>query len=348
MRLNIMLEIGTVIDNRYEILKLIGQGGMSQVYLAMDKRNKKWAIKEIRKYRNDKLNDFVVQSAIAEANLLKKFDYSAIVRIVDIVNTDDAIYIIQDYIEGKTLSQILYEYGAQPQELVVEWGIKLCEALKYLHTREPAIIYRDMKPANIMLTSSGDIRIIDFGIAREYKQNNIADTAVLGTRGYAAPEQYGGKGQTDARTDIYGLGATLYHLVTGQNPGEPPYEIYPIRHWKPQLSVALEQIIEKCTQLNPDNRYQNCKELIYDLCHYEEYGKLFKWKSVFSTFKNVLNDKFTKHETKKYINVENFKDSINQINFDNAKYMAKVFSVIQDDERNCSAIKGPNYNEYTI
>ncbi len=344
--MDIMTEVGTVIDNKYEILKLIGQGGMSKVYLAMDKRlNKQWAIKEIRKISKDKNNEVVIQSAISEANLIKKFDHPSIVRIVDIIDNDDVIYIIEDYIEGQTLDRILYEYGAQPQELVIEWGIKLCEALNYLHSLDPAIIYRDMKPANIMLTPSRNIKIIDFGIAREYKQNNIADTAALGTKGYAAPEQYGGKGQTDVRTDIYCLGVTLYHLVTGQNPCEPPYEIYPIRHWNPQLSVALERIIEKCTQLNPDNRYQSCNELMYDLCHYEECRKLSKRKNIIFLVKMLVSNKLVKCKKKKYINDQNLKGDTNQVDLDDAKYMAKVFAAIQNDERNCSTIKGPDYNE---
>jgi len=269
--------VGQIIDDKYEILKLIGQGGMSRVYLAMDKRlNKQWAIKEIEKRAKDKNNEIVIQSAIAEANLIKQLDHPAIVRIVDIIDNGDVIYIIEDYIEGETLSSVLETQGAQPQELVIEWALQICEALEYLHTRKPPIIYRDMKPANVMIKPDGNIKVIDFGIAREYKDQSLADTVSLGTKGYAAPEQFGGKGQTDARTDVYCLGVTLYHLLTGQNPCEPPYEIYPIRHWNPQLSAGLEAIIQKCTQLNPDDRYQSCAELLYALHHYEEYGAAYR------------------------------------------------------------------------
>lgn len=272
-----MAFVGQVIDDKYEILKLVGQGGMSKVYLAMDKRlNKQWAVKEITKRAKDKNNEIVVQSAIAEANLIKQFDHPAIVRIVDIIDNGNVIYIIEDYIEGETLNSIVENNGAQPQELVIEWAMQICEALEYLHTRKPPIIYRDMKPANIMLKPDGNIKVIDFGIAREYKSQSLADTVSLGTKGYAAPEQFGGKGQTDARTDIYCLGATLYHLVTGKSPCEPPYEIYPIRHWNPQLSAGLEAIIQKCTQIDPANRYQSCAELLYALHHYEEYGAAYR------------------------------------------------------------------------
>lgn len=266
-----MAVAGDVIDGKYEILKLIGKGGMSKVYLAMDRRlNKQWAVKEITKRARDMNNEVVIQSAIAEANMIKKLDHPALPRIVDIIENGDMIFVIMDYIEGETLGSVLKAEGEQPQELVVEWALQLCEVLDYLHTRNPSIIYRDMKPDNIMLKPDGNIKLIDFGIAREYKEHKSSDTIGLGTRGYAAPEQFGGQAQTDARTDIYCLGMTMHHLLTGKNPSEPPYETYPIRHWNPQLSTGLEVIVQKCTNLDPDKRYQSCAELAYALYHYDE------------------------------------------------------------------------------
>lgn len=274
-----MTEIGSIIDGKYEILKKIGQGGMSVVYLAMDLRlNKQWAVKEIKKKDSTKNDEVVVNSLLAEANLMKRLDHPSLPRIVDIIDNGQTIYVVMDYIEGGSLDKILSEYGAQPQELVIDWAKQLCDALGYLHSQNPPIIYRDMKPANVMLKPEGNLKVIDFGIAREYKEQNLADTVSLGTKGYAAPEQFGGKGQTDARTDIYCLGVTLYHLVTGQNPCEPPYELYPIRQWNPVLSGGLERIIQKCTQLNPADRYQNCDELMYALEHYEEIDDVFRKK----------------------------------------------------------------------
>ncbi len=272
-----MAEIGTVIQGKYEILKLIGKGGMSKVYLAMDQNlNKQWAVKEIEKRENDRNNEILIQSAIAEANMIKRLDHPSLPRIVDIINMSHVIYIVMDYIEGEPLSKILLEQGAQLQEKVIDWALELCEVLDYLHTQNPPIIYRDMKPANIMLQPNGSVKLIDFGIAREYKEENLADTVSLGTKGYAAPEQFGGKGQTDARTDIYCLGVTLYHLITGQNPCEPPYEIYPIRYWNTQLSGGLEHIIQKCTQLNPEDRFQSCAELLYALERYDEMDEKYR------------------------------------------------------------------------
>lgn len=265
-----MLEIGSLVDNKYKILNKVGQGGMSIVYLAMnEKANKQWAIKEVRK---DGVMDFeaVKQGLVVETDMLKRLSHPSLPSIIDVIESEDTFLIVMDYIQGNPLSKALEEYGAQPQEYVVEWARQLCDVLGYLHTRTPAIIYRDMKPANVMLKPDGNVTLIDFGTAREFKEKNLADTTCLGTIGYAAPEQFGGMGQTDARTDIYCLGATIYHLVTGMNPCEPPYEIKPIREINPSLSSGLERIILKCTQRNPEERYQSCAELMYALEHYKD------------------------------------------------------------------------------
>lgn len=272
-----MAYLGEIIDDKYEVLREIGRGGMSIVYLAMDKRlNKQWAIKEFRKDKDDESKRLALKALIDEANLMKKLDHPTLPRIVDIIDTNNTVYIVMDYIEGESLNKVLDNYGAQPQEAVIEWGKQLSEVLDYLHTRVPPVIYRDMKPANIMLKPDGTVRLIDFGIAREYKEGKAGDTTSIGTRGYAAPEQFGDKGQTDARTDIYSFGVTLYHLVTGKNPAEPPYEIYPIRHWNPNLSSGLEWLIQKCTQLNPKDRYQSCAEVTYVLENLERFETAYK------------------------------------------------------------------------
>ena len=273
-----MLEIGSLIDGKYKILNKVGQGGMSVVYLAMnEKANKQWAIKEVRK---DGVKDFeiVKQGLVAETDLLKKLSHPSLPSIIDVIEGPDTFLIVMDYIQGNPLSMALEEYGAQPQEYVIEWAKQLCDVLEYLHTRTPPIIYRDMRPANIMLKPDGNICLIDFGTAREFKEKNLADTTCLGTVGYAAPEQFGGMGQTDARTDIYCLGATLYHLVTGRNPCDPPYEILPIRQVNPALSSGLERIIQKCPQRNPDDRYQSCAELMYALENYEKIDDAYRKK----------------------------------------------------------------------
>ncbi len=275
-----MLEIGSLVDGKYRVLKKVGQGGMSVVYMAMNERaNKTWAIKEIRKDGTQNY-EVVKQGLIVETDMLKRLDHPHLPSIIDVIDGEGSFLIVMDFIEGKTLSDILKEYGAQPQESVIDWAKQLCDVLGYLHSRTPAIIYRDMKPSNVMLKPDGNVVLFDFGTAREYKSQNLEDTVCLGTRGYAAPEQYGGHGQTDARTDIYCLGATMYHLLTGHNPSEPPYEMYPIRHWNPELSAGLEAIILKCTQQNPMDRYQSCAELLYALDHYWETDASYRKKQV--------------------------------------------------------------------
>lgn len=280
-----MLEIGSIVDGKYRILRVVGKGGMSVVYQAVnEKANKIWAIKEVRK---DGVQNYEVvkQNLIVETELLKRFNHPNLPSIIDVIDGDGSFLIVMDYIEGNSLSKALENSGAQDQEDVIEWSKQLCDVLGYLHSRKPPIIYRDMKPANVMLKPDGNVSLIDFGTAREFKSSSVEDTTCLGTQGYAAPEQYGGHGQTDARTDIYCLGATMYHLVTGHNPSTPPYEMYPIRQWNPMLSSGFEEIILKCTQRNPEDRYQSCAELLYALDHYQDLDienkkvQKFKWKT---------------------------------------------------------------------
>ncbi|KAA0549171.1 protein kinase [Bacillus sp. BGMRC 2118] len=271
-----MIKIGTLIDERYEILKEIGRGGMSIVYLAMDNRlNKSLVVKDIRKRKNSN-DELLMNSLVLEANMLKKLDHGSLPKIYDIIDSDKGIYVVMDYIEGESLKEKLNrEITISPRE-VIQWAKQLSDVLHYLHTRKPhPIIYRDMKPDNVMLTPEGKIKLIDFGIAREFKSENTTDTTNLGTKLYAAPEQISGK-QTDARTDIYSLGVTLYHLITGKTIKDEPYELKPIRYWDPSFPEGLEHIISKSTQAEPGGRYQNCAELLYDLENIEKLTKGYK------------------------------------------------------------------------
>lgn len=273
------IERGTVIDGKYEILKEIGRGGMSVVYLAMDNRlNKQWAVKVLQRQGIGKNGEVVINKVPDDTELMKRLDHPAIPRIVDIIDRPDdpQIYIVMDYVEGESLDKILKEFGAQPQELVIDWSKQICDTLSYLHSQKPPIIYRDMKPANIMLKPEGNVKLIDFGIAREYKEQSLADTTALGTRGYASPEHFGGR--TDARSDIYTLGMTMHHLLTGVDPRSKNYEYFSIREYNPELSDGLEYIIDKCTSWDPEDRYQNCNELMYDLENYTILTRDFKKK----------------------------------------------------------------------
>lgn len=249
---------GTVIDRKYELLKQIGQGAFTKTYLAMDKRlNKAWAAKICIK-NNSPAN--VIAAMINEANFVKKLNHPAIPNIIDIIDTDEYLCVVEDYIEGATLEDIYKEYGAQPQENIIDWARQLCDVLGYLHSQKPPLIHRDIKPANIILKPDGRIVLVDFGIMREYKPNNLCDTQNLGTKGYAAPEQYGAR-QTDARTDIFGLGMTMHHLVTGVDPKTNNGQTLPICQINSNLSKGLEYIVNKCIEIDPDKRFQTMQEL---------------------------------------------------------------------------------------
>lgn len=289
-----MLQIGALVDGKYKVLNQIGQGGMSIVYLAINERaNKTWAIKEIRK---EGVRDFEVvrQGLIAEINILKELKHKYLPSIVDIIDEGPSFLIVMDYIQGKSLKEILREALVSkglPIGLadVISWGKQLCDVLGYLHTQPEPIIYRDMKPANVMLRPEGEISLIDFGAARIFKSGNSEDTVCLGTPGYAAPEQYGGNGQTRPQTDIYCLGATLHHLITGHDPADTPFNFPLITRCRPSLLdetprefrdalLGFEIIINKCTQYEIKDRYQSCAELRYDLENPEALGMPYRSK----------------------------------------------------------------------
>ncbi|URZ04989.1 Serine/threonine-protein kinase PknD [Clostridium felsineum] len=277
--------VNEVFENKYKIVDLLGKGGMSTVYLAKDiKLQKFWAIKEVSANLND--TSKLKIDLLAETNILKKLDHPALPRIVDIIKRDKNLYIVMDFIDGISLDKFIHKKGAIDEKTVLDWAKQICDVLTYLHSQKPnPIIYRDMKPGNLMLTESGKIKLIDFGIAREYKKEVSKDTTYIGTRGYAAPEQYGDC-QSDARTDIYSFGVTLYHMLTGRGPNDPPFELKPVRELNSSLSEGIEYIIEKSTRQDPSLRYQNVDEMLYDI-------------------KNIhkLNSNYKRQLMKKYIKV---------------------------------------------
>ena len=270
-------------NGRYKTLDLIGKGGMSKVYLAESTTlGTKWAIKAVDKKLNAQFD------LLAEPNILKKLNHPALPRIIDIEEDETNIYIIEDYIDGRSLDSRLKTEKRFDEETVINWSKQLCDVLIYLHNQKPnPIIYRDMKPANIIVTKQNRVKLIDFGIAREFKIENDSDTTYMGTRGYAAPEQYGSS-QTDQRTDIYSLGVTMYHLITGKSPNEPPYEFKKIREIDPNFSEGMEYIINKCIQNDPTKRYQSMEELLYDLENIHTFNRYYIEQKKKEKTKNIL------------------------------------------------------------
>lgn len=273
--------LGTVVGGKYSVIKLIGRGGFYSTYIVQDiKSNKRWAMKLCDK-TNRNYSPAIRENILQEPHIMMKLNHPAIPKVVDIGENDESIFIVREYIEGVTLESVVRECGAQSADKVIKWSKELCDMLSYLHNLKPPHIYRDMKPANVILMPDNHLKVVDFGIVRIYDLMKNRDTCWLGTKGYAAPEQYGGCQQTDARTDIFGLGMTMHHLVTGVDPKQPPYETKPICQINPDLPKGLEYIISKCIQPNPDDRYQNCDELMDDLNNYMNLpkksflGKLF-------------------------------------------------------------------------
>lgn len=197
---------------------------------------------------------------------MKLLKHISIPQLYDIYDDDERLCIVMEFIKGQNLSDIIKSQKNPLDEYtIVSWAKQLCRVLFYLNTLKPPRIFRDLKPSNIILQPNGIIKLIDFGTMKNYDESRTEDTVNLGTKGYAAPEQFGGRGQTDARTDIYGLGMTLYHLITGVNPSIMPFEIKPIRYYRKDISMELQRIVLKCIEVEREKRYQSAIELLNDL-----------------------------------------------------------------------------------
>src|SRR6266566_4944633 len=253
-----------MLKQRYRIINQIGRGGFGAVYKAMDIQfgNRLVAIKEMSQSSLD-LQELTkaVDAFKREALLLAVLTHPNLPRIYEQFPDAGRWYLVMDFIEGQTLEARLDNVSGatgQPQGLplqkVLGIGIQLCTVLDYLHTRQPPIIFRDLKPANVMLTSHEHVYLIDFGIARHFKPGQARDTIAFGSPGYAAPEQYG-RMQTTPRSDIYSLGATLHHMLTGQDPSHTPFQFAPLRSQlgPDRLKTLLTQMLEMEASKRPDS-----------------------------------------------------------------------------------------------
>jgi serine/threonine protein kinase len=252
-------------NEQYTILNLVGRGGMGAVYRVRRKSDQSyWALKEMRPHTTISSDEYEDNRKLfeQEARLLKSLSHPNIPAVVDFFRHDNRPVMVMEYIDGKTLEDLLHDGKMKLDEhQIVSFGIQLCRVLHYLHTQTPPIIYRDLKPPNVMVASSGVLKLIDFGVARTRKQNQAKDTIAMGSAGYAPPEQYG-KEQTDARSDIYALGATLYHLATGMPPVPlQQVQIGNIRKHKPDMKAKTERVIVKAMWLKREGRYATCAEM---------------------------------------------------------------------------------------
>lgn len=259
------LPAGTILHTSYRIEKRVGGGGMAVVYQAVDLQTGAiWAIKELRPQPGSMTNlDEAKTQFEQEAKLLSALDHPNLPKVMAYFEESGRAYLVMEFVDGQTLERYQAQVGGiVPEEMVAGWAIQLCDVLSYLHGQNPPIIFRDIKPSNIMLSKAGIIKLIDFGIARTYKTGKQRDTTAMGSENYAPLEQWG-KGQTDARSDVYALGATMYHLLTGKppriafhpDPLEPPCSL------NLNLSGGIEQVVLRAMAKMPEDRYQTAAQL---------------------------------------------------------------------------------------
>ncbi|MCB0203490.1 MAG: protein kinase [Anaerolineae bacterium] len=243
------------------ILSKLGTGGFGAVYQVADQRlpGTYWAVKEMSDAAivdpGEKAR--AVKAFQQEAQLLARLAHPNIPKVTDSFEENSKHYIVMEYVHGDTLeNRLLRQQVPCAEHEVRQWAEQLCDVLTYLHGQNPPIVFRDLKPANIMVTPQGQIKLIDFGIARLFKPGRSLDTEPLGTPGFAPPEQWG-KSQTDARSDVYSLGVVLHHLLTLHDPANTPFRLPSVRQLRPGVSVQFDQVIARATQPNMQQRFQS-------------------------------------------------------------------------------------------
>ncbi len=257
------LQPGTNLVNRYLIQEVIGVGGMGSVYRARDLHFpnvvKLVAVKEMINQAPDPLvRQTIVQNFEREANILATLTHPSIPRIYDYFTLDNRSYLVEEFVNGRDLEVVLNQTdGFLPEEQVLDWAIQLCDVLSYLHGHKPdPIIFRDMKPSNVMVNQYNHIILVDFGIAKPFQTGQKG--TMIGTEGYSPPEQY--RGEANVQADIYALGATLHHLLTRRDPRlEAPFSFAerPIRKINPNVSVEVETVVNTALQYNVEDRFKS-------------------------------------------------------------------------------------------
>lgn len=263
---------------KYVFYEELGSGGSGKVYRAFDKHLK--CDRAIKKFCGGE------KQWEKELNMLKELRHPLLPVITDIMEEGDDKYLVMEFIRGKNLRDYVRENGNIRQEQAVKWAMELADLLIYLHERSSPVIYGDMKPANIMVEPDGNLKLVDFGTAwLRYQEGGRK--FCTGTYGYAAPEQFssdGGRG-ADESSDVYGLGATLYYMLTGDDPSRPPFLIHPIRFFDRKLSVELEKIVEKAASEKKEKRYQTMRQFKSAMEQYKKADKIRerveKWMKMF-------------------------------------------------------------------
>ncbi len=280
-----LLSEGVQLQNRYKILGVIGIGGMGAVYKAQDLRFpgvlRLCAVKEMINTATDpQVRRMIVRNFEREASILATLSHPAIPQVYDYFTEGSRSYLVLEFISGKDLEARLAEVdGFFPEEQVIQWAIQICDVLSYLHNHKPRpIVFRDLKPSNIMLDDHGRIRLVDFGIAKLFQSGEKG--TMIGTEGYSPPEQY--RGRAEPRGDIYALGATMHHLLSKQDPRlEPPFSFHerPIHQTNPTVSRQLVAIVDKALKYDVNERWGSAEELKRALLALVEHGGSSKMES---------------------------------------------------------------------
>ncbi len=245
-----------MLNGRYRIKRALGKGGMGTVYMAEHVRlDAIVAVKEVPGPSGNENEDREeLDRCEHEARFLVRLNHPNLPKVTDAFVENDRFYLVMEYIEGVTLESRFRDVnGPLDVVQVIDWSLQIADVLSYLHCQEPPIIFRDLKPSNVMVQPDGSIRLIDFGIARRFQPGANKDTALLGSVGYSPPEQFG-RHQTDARSDIYAFAATLHHLLTGRDPAIQPFKFPPARALNPAVPERLSRLLDACLALEPDAR----------------------------------------------------------------------------------------------
>jgi outer membrane protein assembly factor BamB/tRNA A-37 threonylcarbamoyl transferase component Bud32 len=260
------LALGSILNQRYQVDKVLGVGGMGAVYRVRDLHfpdvDKYCALKEmITKFTDPMDQRTRLSNFQREANLLASLSHPAIPSVHDFFVEHERAYLVLDYIEGRNLEVVLQDtHGMLGEQAVVGWALQLCDVLHYLHAHTPPIIFRDLKPSNVILTPQNQIVLIDFGIARSFQEGQRG--TMVGTEGYSPPEQY--RGQVDPRSDLYSLGALMHHLLTGNDPRfQTPFTFAerPPTSLNPTVSAQVESVVMRCLEYEADARYHDALEV---------------------------------------------------------------------------------------
>ncbi len=254
-----------VLQGRYELRRRLGAGGMGSVYMATDRRlaTAQWAVKEMSDASiTSPFERQQAQEAFRqEAELLARLNHPYLPRVTDHFEEHGRHYLVMELVPGENLRDYVNRVGLpRPLHETLRWTAQICEVLAYLHAQQPPIIFRDLKPTNVMITPEGTIKLVDFGIARLFKPGKERDTQALGTPGFSAPEQYG-RGQTDPRSDIYSLGVLMHHLLTGHDPSATPFRLPPVNQLNPAIPSHVAAVIARATHTDPAQRFQSVIEL---------------------------------------------------------------------------------------